>query len=103
MRFQSTHPVRGAISEGRLHAHLCRFNPRTPQGVRLQVVCNNVSIPMFQSTHPARGAVEYISFPVLLSVFQSTHPARGAVPTKLTSSWQVVVSIHAPREGCGPR
>ena len=55
----------------------------------------------FQSTHPVRGATLP---PMVLradKLFQSTHPVRGA--TGLLDGFEdgaVVISIHAPREGC---
>ena len=33
-------------------------------------------------------------------VFQSTHPARGATAESIDDVWAVIISIHAPREGC---
>ena len=54
------------------------FNPRTPRGVRLLL--------LFHSNH--RG------------LFQSTHPARGATKLRLFQVKQLIISIHAPREGC---
>ena len=35
-----------------------------------------------------------------LIVFQSTHPARGATWRSLDAMEPIVISIHAPREGC---
>ena len=36
----------------------------------------------------------------MLSVFQSTHPVRGATTKPIIYTYQYVISIHAPREGC---
>ena len=59
-------------------AGIDNFNPRTPRGVRLLVGELAKLLKQFQSTHPARGA---------------THGLQhfGAV---------IIISIHAPREGC---
>ena len=102
----------------------CNFNPRTPRGVRRTSSCILLIKFLFQSTHPARGATALV---LLLGqgllIFQSTHPARGAtsgiLPTSIPSSHFnprtprgvrrcnpltlppiLVISIHAPREGC---
>ena len=56
----------------------CNFNPRTPRGVR-------------------PGSLDSMCF---WGSFQSTPPARGATSEALQRAWSVVISIHAPREGC---
>ena len=56
------------------------FNPRTPRGVR--------------------RLKSYLSL-ALDGEFQSTHPARGATGnTLLPVVNDLMISIHAPREGC---
>ena len=55
------------------------FNPRTPRGVRLSVPHALECRLRFQSTHPARGA---------------TIPLYSDIRDDL------IISIHAPREGC---
>ena len=55
----------------------------------------------FQSTHPVRGAT--LIGPTLISFwfpFQSTHPVRGATPDETQLRGIMLISIHAPREGC---
>ena len=106
--FQSTRPLRGATFQGipfglsckiSIHAPLAgcdgqpwifrcstrNFNPRTPCGVRRQLLSPGVNdMPLFQSTHPLRGATVI------------------DVVTGLT--W--LISIHAPlagRDGHGLR
>ena len=54
--FQSTHPVRGATSDGKW----------VDKG------------KVFQSTHPVRGATMPILTTGWTARFQSTHPVRGA-------------------------
>ena len=55
---------------------------------------------LFQSTHPSR--VRHGSLPSVEKVrgFQSTHPARGATAIVIVLLTQLIISIHAPREGC---
>ena len=36
-------------------------------------------------------------------VFQSTHPVRGATDVLVEVEYALVISIHAPREGCDYR
>ena len=78
-QFQSTHPARGATLLA-LYQKLSQsdFNPRTPRGVR----------------HVIEG--DYRGF----FQFQSTHPARGATAGGLKQRVGCTISIHAPREGC---
>ena len=99
------------------------FNPRTPRGVRRgqeytfsvtadisihapREGCDHLSIikniiaPRFQSTHPARGATGGRAPHHKSKSFQSTHPARGATFECTLLFGFLVISIHAPREGC---
>ena len=79
MKFQFTHPVRGATpvdAYGGLD-ELC-FNSRTPCGVR-----------------PGCGRQAARDEP-----FQFTHPVRGATSSEGGVHGQRIVSIHAPRAGC---
>ena len=79
LRFQSTHPARGATLVSTTPTPWAsNFNPRTPRGVRLAII-------------EAAAARER---------FQSTHPARGATNSKAFWASRKVISIHAPREGC---
>ena len=56
---------------------------------------------MFQFTHPGRGATSASSEPSKsVIVFQFTHPGRGATQGGRLWHAPIVVSIHAPREGC---
>ena len=99
--FQSTHPLRGAISTSSpflvivaisIHAPLAGcdptticarpmctdFNPRTPCGVRPRARRLFSAMPEFQSTHPLRGATKIM---------------KG-------SPFYQDISIHAPLAGC---
>ena len=77
IRFQSTHPVRGAT---------------------LWAMQRRLEHSQFQSTHPVRGACAVS--PTNNPIFQSTHPVRGATPLRLEGRILQIISIHAPREGC---
>ena len=72
-------PREGCDPTARRFFALCsNFNPRTPRGVR-----------------PRASRPDASSGP-----FQSTHPARGATKLRLFQVKQLIISIHAPREGC---
>ena len=116
---------RGVRPRRRLVLTPCaNFNPRTPRGVRHSKTGEAPQLNGFQSTHPARGATarmetalqERLAFqsthpargatPAALCAsvtsrrFQSTHPARGATHLRLFQIKKLIISIHAPREGC---
>ena len=57
---------------------------------------------LFLSTLPARGATALRFGAARLFPFLSTLPARGATRLLLLDLGQVVISIHAPREGSDP-
>ena len=83
LRFQSTHPARGATA---FDSYVNEF------------------VLGFQSTHPARGATVQPHGPGTRPTrFQSTHPARGATPFTPEILDAIPISIHAPREGCDVR
>ena len=100
--FQSTHPLRGATrcpgAGDRRHVH---FNPRTPCGVRHDDICPPCAAAGFQSTHPLRGATRQTPQPAWRqNSFQSTHPLRGATRQDRRSCFLWDISIHAPLAGC---
>ena len=126
LKFQSTHPARGAtlplfprdrIARA-ISIHAPRegcdrpcctsetgrryFNPRTPRGVRRRYFPSPSAAGRFQSTHPARGATPACPVEAQgVESFQSTHPARGATICHWsTDNLDITISIHAPREGC---
>ena len=55
---------------------------------------------LFQFTHPGRGATRCNPSALWLLEFQFTHPGRGATVLLIFIFDGVLVSIHAPREGC---
>ena len=100
MRFQSTHPVRGATRAELLARNEYVFQSTHPvRGARdnTTITLGNLTISIhapregcdrhvfpsshcnpFQSTHPVRGATTLADVPRATFVFQSTHPVRGA-------------------------
>ena len=78
LRFQSTHPVRGATS----------------------FVCSACILFVFQPTHPVRGATRWmLGYIRTLSI--STHaPREGCDCTSVRPLRLFGISTHAPREGC---
>ena len=79
LRFQSTHPVRGATFACRVGERLVEISIHAPrEGCDL---CNATEPParaVFQSTHPVRGATTAVGTGISPCRFQSTHPVRGA-------------------------
>ena len=123
MKFQFTHPGRGATGNVSVHTasvavsiHAPRegcdfnvgksksfgkgFNSRTPGGVRRILGQLYGFHIMFQFTHPGRGATATSVRRGAIKAFQFTHPGRGATRAHRTPRRRVEVSIHAPREGC---
>ena len=79
IKFQSTHPMRGATEKGK----------------------DAVQEGKFQSTHPMRGATEHIGYLREKDfLFQSTHPMRGATSHLFCIALSICISIHAPHAGC---
>ena len=100
--FQFTHPGRGATY------YILRnilgwsggFNSRTPGGVRLSPrSISSVSLSFNSRTPGGVRLLLRVSL-VKLQVFQFTHPGRGATANVATMAQSILVSIHAPREGC---
>ena len=55
----------------------------------------------FQFTHPGKGATIPLLGPAgAVLAFQFTHPGKGATASRLMTSGDWQVSIHAPWEGC---
>ena len=55
---------------------------------------------VFQFTHPGRGATVWARLFSISVQFQFTHPGRGATNFVKSTLLRIIVSIHAPREGC---
>ncbi len=123
VRFQSTHPARGATVHHvnncncffiSIHApregcdnsgdgglfQLTNFNPRTPRGVRLLLQRSNLLAYRFQSTHPARGATAPCCDVWAEREISIHAPREGCDRTPSRIFIRAEISIHAPREGC---
>ena len=125
MKFQSTHPSRGATtSNSGFRARSRNFNPRTPHGVRHACAQpgNNLLTDFNPRTpHGVRhNASKNITNRLKISIhapltgcdrargrpgfwcsrFQSTHPSRGATFAVNKSTHTLCISIHAPLTGC---
>ena len=124
IRFQSTHPLRGATdrhsvillkSAISIHAPLAGcdwrtsaparktpyFNPRTPCGVRRLEQFPCCVVDEFQSTHPLRGATcRPINFPDVLNDFNPRTPCGVRLNLLVCETIVIIISIHAPLAGC---
>ena len=76
------------------------FNPRTPRGVRRYPYPSWPSYKDFNPRTPRGVRQGWRQNNEGLVQFQSTHPARGATSQSFRRLWEIVISIHAPREGC---
>ena len=79
LKFQSTHPLRGATVKGYLNGRRCLISIHAP-------------LAGCDSMVEASGAFD--------AIFQSTHPLRGATPPSHLIEHFVGISIHAPLAGC---
>ena len=123
IRFQSTHPMRGATGvEGKglpherisIHAphagcdrppfrpqpRAYNFNPRTPCGVRRQGGCGELDPVYFNPRTPCGVRLVLNMETGALTAFQSTHPMRGATSSTSMPFASNSISIHAPHAGC---
>ena len=121
--FQSTHPLRGATADRffcdrdqhiSIHAPLAgcdfdwdfqdtdetHFNPRTPCGVRPELVCLDNQCRNFNPRTPCGVRHHWDWNEAGLKGFQSTHPLRGATLMPVASCSRFSISIHAPLAGC---
>ena len=124
IEFQFTHPGKGATNKflNVLHTKIS-FNSRTLGRVRLLPHLFRNQGTKFQFTHPGKGATPKCcsAYPIQacfnsrtlgrvrpscsrtqirLSVFQFTHPGKGATFLHPPRELLLLVSIHAPWEGC---
>ena len=123
IKFQSTHPLRGATGKVKrsqkqayisIHAPLAGcdpspnppaaarhyFNPRTPCGVRLRLTRLSDQRLNFNPRTPCGVRHSSPSSNPLYIAFQSTHPLRGATRSTSSCSLPSSISIHAPLAGC---
>ena len=99
--FQSTPPARGATHTGRrIEREPAYFNPRPPRGGRRCRICAGMQkIDNFNPRPPRGGRRRPRACCRSCSLFQSTPPARGATALINGVRSEVIISIHAPREG----
>ena len=99
-QFQSTLPVGGATIKpcDQIRSKV-DFNPRSPWGERLSHFTAVCGIRKFQSTLPVGGATITIHADGTQRRFQSTLPVGGATGQETDVSFNVNISIHAPRGG----
>ena len=102
LRFQFTHPGRGATPL--VVFVLClrlSFNSRTPGGVRPDEFSDEERKRLFQFTHPGRGAtVSFLKATGSMACFNSRTPGGVRRLSTARIAATQAVSIHAPREGC---
>ena len=128
LKFQSTHPLRGATASPKSahirHLHFNpHFNPRTPCGVRPRGILRDAAIPDISIHAPLAGCDDGICAAQEVGKdfnprtpcgvrrrrtrqqgngyqFQSTHPLRGATAKQRRNGTPRAISIHAPLAGC---
>ena len=100
--FQSTHPSRGATDSATFRLNPNEISIHAPlTGCDLYTRIFSPPKLQFQSTHPSRGATLVIYCSGLnRALFQSTHPSRGATKTFCCCLIFCTISIHAPLTGC---
>ena len=96
------HPGRGATDADRLGRQPIFVSIHAPREGCDVFGLNKPNTQLkFQFTHPGRGATETSRSIMSLWIrFQFTHPGRGATRRMSGSTGSLLVSIHAPREGC---
>ena len=78
----------------------CRFNPRTPCGVRPSKKRARAATLKFQSTHSLRSATSHGHSETSSYLFQSTHSLRSATFPQYNPQGYCLVSIHALLAEC---
>ena len=98
--FQSTQPEWAATYQGSEVFALRHFNPRSPSGLRQNVVQAIFVHNIFQSTQPEWAATIRQSGDII-AVCISIHAARvGCDPMVQRARPSNIISIHAARMGC---
>ena len=127
VRFQSTHPMRGATGNEAEVKSICKisihaphagcdvqihrqkvvvsyFNPRTPCGVRHLAYTQAQTAALFQSTHPMRGATNAAGRCYAQNKYFNPRTPCGVRQHKLEQEHSMAcISIHAPHAGCDLR
>ena len=101
-KFQSTHPARGATpASGTGFPTFEHFNPRTPQGVRLERLYERIAAENNFNPRTPQGVRRYhppfLSQPDNISIHA---PRKGCDRGRHADRRGERISIHAPRKGC---
>ena len=76
------------------------FNPRSPCGLRLFLLCSSVNFLYFNPRSPCGLRLKLSMVIVPSSLFQSTQPMRAATSLEVSTSYATKISIHAAHAGC---
>ena len=100
--FQSTHPARGATPNRSSKIQIKFISIHAPrEGCDALAAFQHAGGHVISIHAPREGCDEWISVKERLpEEFQSTHPARGATVAPAALHQSHPISIHAPREGC---
>ncbi|MFA6948592.1 MAG: hypothetical protein WCQ72_06400, partial [Eubacteriales bacterium] len=83
---------------------IANFNPRSPRGERRYGILRLVVCKMYFNPRSPRGERREPSVITdAAKEFQSTLPARGATRFAVMIGDNLIISIHAPREGSDSR
>ena len=99
LKFQSTHPMRGATKEYRFSEQETKISIHAPARGATCILRHERKRNKFQSTHPRGVRRTDDPLPTVTTGFQSTHP-RGVRHAHDAQSVEVLhISIHAPARG----
>ena len=102
--FQSTLPARGATKKNFVFSCLLCISIHTPREGSDPIPSNfNFSVENFNPHSPRGERLVIICYLNKLYLFQSTLPARGATKKNFVFSCLLCISIHTPREGSDAR
>ena len=101
LRFQFTHPGKGATSEMGYTSKNLRVSIHAPwEGCDTMQRLSNVCESSFNSRTLGRVRLTIIITVTVMAQFQFTHPGKGATRSIVGATRRRRVSIHAPWEGC---
>ena len=99
--FQFTHPGRGATKPARANRRRSRVSIHAPrEGCDRRSCLQTTCQRCFNSRTPGGVRLVPDSDYSGVGMFQFTHPGRGATQLTIKEAINLIVSIHAPREGC---
>ena len=79
--------------------HLSDFNPLTPCGVRLVLICSDSLNNNFNPLTPCGVRLNDNEALTVINRFQSTHPVWGETKLHVIEKGERLISIHSPRVG----